>query len=258
MNYADYFSLAGRSALVTGGTSGIGEMMARGLLLGGARVFIVGRNPDTCAIKAGELSEHGDCGWIAADLADPGSIDALAAQTTEKAPDLGIVVNNAGITARAPFGEFPLENWNAVLGVNLVAPFMLVQALHPLLKVNATAERPSQVINTGSVAGLTAASPDSYAYGSSKAALHHLTRILARKLAPEHIHVNTVAAGMFPSKMTEWVIGDESMSSRALSAIPTGRFGTADDIAAISIAIASNRYMTGAVIPFDGGLALMT
>lgn len=250
------FDLSGRDAIVTGGTAGIGEMMARGLLLAGARVFIVGRRADACAAKAEELSAHGDCGWIAADLGEEGGAQAVAEAAREKAPNLSILVNNAGITARAPFGEFPLEHWRSVLGVNLIAPFMLVQALHPLLKQNA-GEAPSQVINTGSVAGLTSASPDSYAYGSSKAALHHLTKILARKLAPDRIHVNAIAAGMFPSRMTEWVIGDETASGRALTAIPAGRFGTADDMGQMTVSIAASRYLTGTVIPFDGGMSLM-
>jgi NAD(P)-dependent dehydrogenase (short-subunit alcohol dehydrogenase family) len=256
MKHKHLFSLSGRTALVTGGTSGIGEMIARGLLMGGAKVCLVGRSPETCEEKAKALSAYGQACWIAADLADPAGVEALAAAAREQLPDLSVLVNNAGITARAPFGEFPVEIWRSVLGVNLIAPFMLIQALHPLLKQNSGADRASHVINTGSVAGLINVSPDSFAYGTSKSALHHLTKILAKRLAPDRIHVNAIAAGMFPSRMTSWIVDNPDSAKRVLSTIPVGRFGSPDDLAVLAIAMVSNSYLTGAIVTLDGGMSL--
>lgn len=250
------FSLAGRRALVTGGTSGIGFMMARGLAGAGARVTITGRAAETCEARAKEISEVGECDFLVADLGAADGVEGLAAAVRSRIPDLDVLVNNAGITAHAPFGEYPRSHWDEVLDLNLKAPFLLTQALHPILKANATAARPSHVINTGSVAGLVHTTPDSYAYGPSKAALHHVTRVLARKLAPEHVHVNAIAPGLFPSKMSAWIMDDAPVREASAKRIPAGRFGEEKDVAALVVYLVSSSYLTGTVIPLDGGLSL--
>jgi NAD(P)-dependent dehydrogenase (short-subunit alcohol dehydrogenase family) len=250
------FTLQGRTALVTGGTSGIGEMIARGLLIAGARVFITGRDAGVAAAKAAELSGYGQCEAMTGDVATQRGRDDLVAETAERVPSLSILVNNAGMTAHNPFGNYTEAQWDAVYGLNVKAPFFLVQALRSVLKANASPEQPSQVINVGSVAGFVSTTPDSYAYGGSKAALHHLTRVLARKLAGDGIRVNAVAPGLFPSKMSAWIVDDDALHRGALNNIPAGRLGHADDIAAVAIMIAASRYLTGDVIAVDGGLGL--
>jgi NAD(P)-dependent dehydrogenase (short-subunit alcohol dehydrogenase family) len=250
------FALEGRAALVTGGTSGIGEMIARGLLIAGARVFITGRDARVAAKRAAELCRFGDCEAMTADVATQRGREALVAEVIERVPSLSILVNNAGMTAHNPFGSYTEAQWDAVYGLNVKAPFFLVQALRNVLKANACPEQPSQVINVGSVAGFVSTTPDSYAYGGSKAALHHLTRVLARKLAGDGIHVNAIAPGLFPSKMSAWIVDDDTLRDGALNNIPAGRLGQADDIAAVAISIAASRYLTGDIIAVDGGLGL--
>jgi NAD(P)-dependent dehydrogenase (short-subunit alcohol dehydrogenase family) len=250
------FALEGRTALVTGGTGGIGEMIARGLLIAGARVFITGRDAGAVAEKAAELCGSGDCEAMTADVATQRGRDALVVETAERAPALSILVNNAGMTAHNPLGSYTEAQWDAVYGLNVKAPFFLIQALRGVLKANASPGQPSQVINVGSVAALVSTTPDSYAYGGSKAALHHLTRVLARKLAGDGIHVNAIAPGLFPSKMSAWIVDDDTLRDGALNNIPAGRLGQADDIAAVAISIAASRYLTGDIIAVDGGLGL--
>jgi len=257
---AALFSLAGRTALVTGGTSGLGEMFARGLLMAGARVFITGRDKAkadaAAAALASEAGEGADCRAFAADLADDASLQGLVAEVAAQAPDLSILVNNAGMTAHAPFGEYPAAHFDALLDLNVKAPFMLAQGLHPVLRANASSARPAHILNVGSIAGLITTTPGSFAYGPGKAAVHHMTRVLARKLAPDRICVNAVAPGLFPSRMSAWVVDDPATLKATLGHIPLGRTGEPDDLARLIIYIASSSYMTGAIITLDGGLAL--
>lgn len=250
------FSLHNRTAVVTGGTSGIGLMAARGLLLAGAQVYIVGRNEGTCKAKAEELSSLGDCRYLVADLGQQDGVDSLAAQIKAQAPNISILLNNAGITGHSPLGEYSRELFDNVVDLNLKAPFMLIQAILPLLKANASAAQPAQIINTGSVAAILASTPDSWAYGPSKIGLHHLTRMLAKKLTPDHIHLNAIAPGLFPSKMSAWIVEDDAATKASLELIPAGRLGEPDDIAGLIVYIASSRYLTGTVIPLDGGYTL--
>lgn len=243
------FSLEGRTALITGGTSGIGEMIARGLLAAGAGVWITGRSIETAADKAQELSQFGVCRAIAGDLATAEGRAHVVAEVRAQASDLSILVNNAGMTEYGALGAYSEAQWDAVYDLNVKAPFMLMQDLWPLLKANATERHPSQVINIGSVAGLRPHSHEIYAYGGSKAALHHLTRVMAKRLAPDRIHVNAIAPGLFPSQLS---------AGRSVGKIPAGRPGEPQDIAALAIAMVSNAYMTGEVVLLDGGLMLGT
>jgi NAD(P)-dependent dehydrogenase (short-subunit alcohol dehydrogenase family) len=250
------FSLAGRTALVTGGTSGIGRMIAEGLLGAGARVLIVGRDAAKTAAIANELDPGGACIPVAADVTRDDGREALVERARAEAPDLSILVNNAGITAHAPYGSYPASHFDEVMSLNVKAPFLIAQALHPVLKANASDARPAHVINIGSVAALMTTTPDSYAYGPSKAAVHHMTRVLARKLAPDRICVNAIAPGLFPSRMSAWITEDAQAVKAMTERIPMGRLGEPGDIAALAVYVASSRYLTGAVIPLDGGMAL--
>lgn len=250
------YSLNNRTAIVTGGTSGIGLMASRGLLLAGAQVFIVGRSEDSCKAQAESLSELGDCRYLVADLGKEGGVDSLVAQIEGRAPLVSILLNNAGITGHSPLGEYSKELLDSVIELNLKAPFMLTQSLLPLLKSNASQAQPAQVINTGSVAAIINSTPDSWAYGPSKAGLHHMTKMLAKKLTPDHIHINAIAPGLFPSKMSAWIVEDDAATEASLENIPAGRLGEPDDIASLIVFIASSRYLTGTVIPLDGGYSL--
>ena len=254
------FSLSGRAALVTGGTSGIGRMIAEGLVAAGARVVVVGRDAAKTAEVAGDIGTSGAgdgaCVPLAADVTTEAGLAALVEGAGRLAPDLSILVNNAGITAHSPFGTYPGSHFDNVMALNVKAPFLIAQGLHPILKANARAERPSQIVNIGSVAALMTTTPDSYAYGPSKAALHHMTRVLSRKLAPDRICVNAIAPGLFPSRMSAWITEDPAAVKATTERIPLGRLGEPSDIAGLVVYVASSRYLTGAVIPLDGGMAL--
>lgn len=256
LDLTSFYSLQGRTAIVTGGTSGIGYMAARGLLLAGAQVFIVGRSESTCKSQASELSAHGECHYMVADLSDEKGVLSLAAEVKERAPSVSTLLNNAGITGRSPFEEYSNELLSDVIDLNFKAPFMLMQAFMPLLKANASADTPAQIINTGSVAAILTSTPDSWAYGPSKSGLHHLTKMLAKKYAPDNVFINAIAPGLFPSKMSSWIVDDDEATQASLALIPAGRLGESDDIASLIIYIASSRYLTGTVIPLDGGYSL--
>jgi NAD(P)-dependent dehydrogenase (short-subunit alcohol dehydrogenase family) len=254
------FSLKERTAVVTGGTRGIGELAARGLLLAGARVLIVGRSATTSQDKAQELSQFGTCEAITADLATPDGISALGEAVDDRCDGVNILVNNAGTTGIAPLDEYPAEYWDSVLGLNLKAPFVVLQALLPQLRKAATPERPSHVINTGSTAGLATRSspttPDNYAYSASKAALHFLTKQLAQRLAPEHIYVNAFAPGLFPTDLSRPIMDNPDWLQNVVARTPAGRVGAPNDVAALIVSIASSSFMVGNIIPLDGGYSI--
>jgi NAD(P)-dependent dehydrogenase (short-subunit alcohol dehydrogenase family) len=252
--HAQLFDLTGKRALVTGGTRGIGLMMARGLLQAGARVVISSRKPDTCAEASAELSGFGDIQAVPADLSRHEECVRLAHEVTGGG-SLHILVNNAGATWGAPLESFPDSAWDKVLDLNVKSPFWLVQALLPALRETATAADPARIINVGSIDGLRPSRLPVYSYGSSKAALHQLTRMLAHDLGPEHITVNAVAPGPFPSKMMAATL--EAFGDSIAASAPLRRIGRDDDMAGIAVFLASRAgsYLTGAVIPVDGGLA---
>lgn len=256
MSLTDLFSLSGKTAVVTGGSRGIGLMIARGLLDAGAEVVISSRKADQLQAAADELVPLGSVTAIPADLSAPEGVAALAAGVGDRFDHLDILVNNAGATWGAPLEEFPDAAWDKVLDTNVKGVHRLTVALLPLLRVAAGAEDPARVINIGSVDGLRVPLLESYSYSASKAAVHMLTRHLAKRLAGEHITVNAIAPGPFESKMMAFVLGDPQARAAVEQTVPLGRIGRPDDVAGTTIFLASRAgsYLTGAVIPVDGGI----
>ena len=249
------FSVEGKVALVTGGSRGIGFMIARGYVENGVRTYISARKQKECAEAAAELSKLGSCVAIAADVSTMDGIKKLVAAISEREKQLHILVNNAGANWAEPLAIYPEAGWDKVQSVNLKAPFFLTRDLVPLLAAAGTHADPARVINIASIDGLHVPGLETYAYSSSKAGVIHLTRVLARHLAPQNINVNAVAPGPFESKMmaeTLRVFGDTIRRSN-----PRGRIGEPEDMAGVAIFLASraSAYMTGACLPVDGGSA---
>lgn len=252
---AELFDLRGKRCLVTGGTRGIGMMIARGLLQAGARVVVSSRGAEACAQAQEHLSQYGDVLAIPADLSRHEECERLADLVTADAGSLDVLVNNAGAMWDEPLETFPDEAWDTVVDLNLKSPFWLVQALLPALRTAGTADDPARIINIGSIAAIHIPARPNYSYSSSKAALHQLTRVLAKELGPQHITVNAVAPGAFPSAMMAATL-DEFGEAIAASA-PLGRIGRDDDMAGVAVFLASRAgsYLTGTIIPVDGGIA---
>ena len=251
----DLFSIEAKSALVTGGSRGIGLMIARGFATAGARVYISSRSADVCEEVAAELSEVGTCEAIPADLQSESECDRLADEIANREDGLDILVNNAGTNWAAALADYPIDGWDKVLNLNVRSPFMLTKALAPLLEAAGTADDPARVINIGSIDGLHVPEFETYAYSTSKAAVHHLTRTTARFLGPRHITVNAIAPGPFESKMMAETL--DHFGDTIAASSPLGRIGRPDDMAGAAIFLASRAgaYVTGAVIPVDGGIA---
>jgi NAD(P)-dependent dehydrogenase (short-subunit alcohol dehydrogenase family) len=252
---AGLFDIAGKTALVTGGSRGIGLMIARGYVEAGAKVYISSRKAEVGDEVAAELSKSGTCISIPADLSRDDECTRLAAEVTEQEPQLDILVNNAGATWGAPLAEYPADAWDKVMTLNVKSPFLLTRALVPALTAAATANDPARVINIGSIDGIQVPLMETYAYSTSKAAIHQLTRHLARQLGRYNITVNAVAPGPFESKMMAQTLRDFRESIEQSS--PLRRIGRPDDMAGVAIYLASRAgsYVTGAVIPVDGGIA---
>ncbi|WP_370971093.1 SDR family oxidoreductase [Amycolatopsis sp. cg9] len=252
--HTELFDLSGKRALVTGGTRGIGMMIARGLLQAGARVVISSRDAEACARAQEQLSAHGDVRAIPADLSRHEECERLSQLVTADG-SLDILVNNAGAMWDEPLETFPDAAWDTVVDLNLKSPFWLVQALLPALRSAGTADDPARVINIGSIAAIHIPQRPNYSYSSSKAALHQLTRVLAKELGPQRITVNAVAPGPFPSAMMAATL-DELGEAIAASA-PLRRIGRDDDMAGVAVFLASRAgaYLTGTVVPVDGGIA---
>lgn len=253
-----YFSLAGRTALVTGGSRGIGRMIAKGFLQAGARVIICARKLDECEATAKELGEYGECLALSADLSTEEGARQLYADLQAHCQELDILVNNAGTSWGAPLEEFPVKGWEKVMQLNVTSVFSCIQQLLPLLRKAGSDASPARVINIGSVAGISAFGEQAYSYGPSKAAVHHLSRMLAKELVGEHINVNVIAPGRFPSKMTSHIHSDPDALAEDCKVIPMKRWGREDEMAALAIMLASTAgaYMTGNIIPIDGGFTL--
>lgn len=250
----DLFSIAGKVALVTGGSRGIGLMIARGYVRAGARVYISSRKRDVCDRVAAELSQEGSCVSLPADLSTEAGARGLAAALAEREPALHILVNNAGANWGAPLAEYPDSAWDKVLALNVKAIFHLTVKTLPQLRAAAKPGDPARVINIGSIDGLKVPVLETYAYSASKAAVHHMTRVLARRLAPD-VTVNAVAPGPFESKMMHETL--ERFHDAIVASCPLGRIGEPEDMAGVAIYLASRAgaYLTGAVIPVDGGIA---
>src|SRR5436190_17112301 len=251
----DLFSLRGRTALVTGGSRGIGAAIAAEFLRAGARVIVCARKEGELTAATGRLGELGDCEGIVADLSSLEGVRALAAAVTERTDRLHVLVNNAGATWGAPLEEFPEDGFDKVMSVNVKALQYLTSACLPLLRAAATEDDPARVINIGSIDGMNAPITENYVYSASKAAVHQLTRHLARRLAPEHILVNAIAPGMFESKMTAFIANEPAIAEAANAMIPLKRMGRPEEIGGSAVYLASRAggYTTGEVLIVDGG-----
>ena len=257
MDLDTLFSVNGKVAVVTGGSRGIGLMIAEGLVRSGATVYISSRKADVCDETARQLSEFGTCVSIPADLSTVEGVERLAAAVTECEAAVHILVNNAGATWGAPLLDYPDDAWDKVLATNLKAVFNLSTALMPLLRTAASPEDPARIINIGSVDGIRVPATENYAYSASKAAVHMLTKQLAHRVAKDHITVNAVAPGPFPSKMMAFVLEADGGEEMVASGVPLGRIGRPDDVAGTVLFLSSRAgsYLTGAIIPVDGGIS---
>jgi NAD(P)-dependent dehydrogenase (short-subunit alcohol dehydrogenase family) len=251
----DLFSLAGRTALVTGGSRGIGRMIAKGFVQAGAKVYLCARKAAACDATAAELSAIGPCVSLPADLSTPAGIEALAGAYRARESHLDILVNNAGAAWGAPFPEFPEHGWDKVVDLNLKGPFFLTQALHALLKAGAerTPTACAKVINIASIDGVSVNPLETYSYAASKAGLIHLTRRLALRLVKDRIVVSAIAPGAFASDMNR---DARDHADTVAQRIPAGRIGVDDDMAGAAIYLASRAgdYVVGSTLIVDGGV----
>lgn len=250
----DLFSIDGKTALVTGGSRGIGLMIARGFVEAGAKVYISSRKAEVCDEVAAELSKVGECVSIPADLSTEAECQRLAAAIAERESKLDILVNNAGATWGAPLETFDEAAWERVLSLNVKGVFHLTKFLTPLLQAAGSADDPARVINIGSIDGIHVPLLETYSYSASKAAVHQLTRHLAKRLAPT-VTVNAIAPGPFESKMMAATL--DAFGEQIAANAPMKRIGRPDDMAGTAIFLSSRAgsYLTGAVIPVDGGIA---
>lgn len=252
---SDLFSIRGKAAVVTGGSRGIGLMIADAYVDAGARVYVSSRKADVCNEVAGVLSERGECYAAPADLSTSDGIRSLADAIREREDGIEILVNNAGAAWGAPIDEYPESGWDKVMDLNVKGLFFTTQALLPLLRKGASDEDPARVINIGSIDGLRVPVLQNYAYSASKAAVHMLTRHLAHHLVDDKVTVNAIAPGPFPSKMTKFMfdMGEDVVAQN----VPLGRAGRPEDVAGAALYLASRAgaYLTGAVIPVDGGIS---
>jgi len=251
----DLFSIQGKVALVTGGGSGIGWMIAEGYARAGARVYIASRKKDELDARITELAGAGEVTAIVADLSTEAGCNALGDEIEGREGRLDILVNNAGANWGAPYEEFPESAWDRVLNVNVKGVFQLTRRLTPMLEKAASAEDPARVINIGSIDGIGVPDLETYSYSASKAAVHHMTAVLAKKLARKQITVNAVAPGPFQSRMMRVTL--ERAGDAINEMVPLHRIGSPEDMAGVTIFLASRAgaYLTATVIPVDGGIS---
>ena len=255
MNTLDLFSLKGRVALITGGSRGIGKMIAEGFIAQGAKVYICARKAEACNQTANELSRHGGtCISIPMNVASVAGCKELAAAVMARESKIDILVNNAGAAWGAGFDEFPEEGWNKVLDLNTKTPFFLTQALAPALRKAASAARPAKVINIASIDGIYLTHRETYSYVTSKAGLIQLTRLMAARLVKDNIYVSAIAPGAFKSDMNREA---RDHAEEVANHIPARRVGSAEDMAGAAIFLASRAgdYVIGSTLTVDGGVA---
>lgn len=257
------FSLKDKVALVTGGASGIGRMATEGLMRAGARVLIASRKGDACEAVAAQLNEidaPGSVEGFAGDVSSEAGVDALIEAVRARTDRLDILMNNAGKTWGAPMGQFPFAAWDGVMSVNVAGLFDLTQKLLPMLAASGTLDDPARVVNVGSVMGERPMGDGAYSYAASKAAVHHLTQIMAKELAGHHITVNALAPGPFVSRMTAFATADEGMRDKVGNDVPLGRVGRDEDIAGCMLFLCSRAgaYVTGGILPVSGGINTLT
>ncbi|WP_099864847.1 SDR family oxidoreductase [Pararhizobium haloflavum] len=261
MNYLEeLFSVAGKTALVTGGATGIGRMVASALVNGGAKVLIASRKGEDCRAVAEALNQSGAPGQadgFAGDVGTPEGVGALVDAVRSRCDRLHVLVNNAGVSWGAPLETFPHSAWEKVMNVNVAGLFTLTRDLLPLLDAAATDDDPARVINLGSVMGTVPLADGAYSYSASKAAVHHLTRIFANEFAARRITVNAFAPGPFQSKMTAFATGTDDKADIVGKGVPLGRIGSPDDIAGATLYLCSRAgaYVSGAILPLDGGMS---
>ncbi|MES2988100.1 MAG: SDR family oxidoreductase [Pseudomonadota bacterium] len=251
MDTSKLFRLDGRVALVTGGSRGIGKMIADGFIQQGAKVYISARKADACDATAAELGPN--CISIPMDVSTVDGCKALAAAIAEREPKLDILVNNAGAAWGVPFTEFPESGWDKVMDLNVKSPFFLTQALHNLLKAAASEAQPAKVINITSIDGQRVNPWETYSYQASKAALIHLTRRMAARLIEDRIVVSSLAPGAFPTDMNK---AARDHADGVAKRIPAQRIGVTEDMAGAAIYLASRAgdYVVGETLTVDGGV----
>lgn len=259
MDLTQLFDVSGKVAVVTGGSRGIGEMIAEGLVTNGVRTYITARKAEACDATAARLSEIGECISIPADMSTEEGLNTFVKTFTEREDKLHILVNNAGAAWGAPVGEFPGAGFDKVLNINVKAPFMLTQALIDQLSAAATAEDPGRVIMTGSVDGIRVPVGENFSYSASKAGIHMMARHMAKFLVDRNITVNCIAPGPFMSKMMAFRLEDEASRKAIEAHNPRGRIGSPEDVAGTVIWLSSRAgaYINGATIPVDGGSAML-
>ena len=252
------FDVSGKIVVVTGGSRGIGEMIAEGFMANdAAKVYITARKAAVCDATAKRLNDAyvGTCVSLPCDISSMDGMQQLADSFAAQESRLDVLVNNAGAAWGAPFEEFPEAGWDKVMDVNVKSMFFLTQKLFPQLKAAASAESPARVINIGSVDGLRIPRSSNFSYSASKAAVHHMTRVLGNELAPDHISVNGIAPGPFRSQMMAATL--DAHGEKIAASVPRRRIGEPEDVAGVAIFLASraSAYITGATIPCDGGIS---
>ena len=257
------FSLHGKTALVTGGATGIGRMAAEALMKAGARVLIASRKGDACEAVAAELNAMGGPGTVegfAGDVGSEAGVNALVTAVKDRTETLDILMNNAGRTWGAPMGAFPFDAWDKVMSVNMAGLFDLTQKLLPMLIAGGSIDDPARVVNVGSVMGERPMGDGAYSYAASKAAVIHMSKIMAKELAGHHVTVNALAPGPFVSKMTAFATADEGKREKVGEDVPLKRVGRDEDIAGCMLFLCGRggSYVTGAVIPVSGGINVMS
>ncbi len=259
----EIFGLSGKTALITGGGSGIGAMMAEGFAHAGARVIICSRKLHQVEETAAAINATNPAGSVEAfsgDVSSEEGIDAIVAEVTSRTDKLNILVNNAGISWGAPLGQFPHSAWEKVMNVNVAGLFHLTQQLLPLLSAASSDADPARVLNLGSVMGKHPLGDGAYSYSASKSAVHHMTAILGKELAGQRITVTALAPGPFQSKMTAFATAKEEQAKAVGGDVPLGRIGAPSDVQGASLFLCSKAgaYVTGAILPLDGGIHLIT